>query len=130
MRNCASSPRGASGIAVATTARMVGDLEGELLRVAARLPGSFTRTLLCDALARVTARLADPTLAHLVDSLLAWLVERGNLEHDGDDYALAAPGWVYVELQPAFLVDHSPPPGGDDAGLAVVERAMSYVQRE
>jgi hypothetical protein len=108
---------------------MVGDLEGELLRVAARLPGSFTRSLLCDALERVRARLADPSLAHLVDSLLAWLVERGYLEHDGDEYALAAPGWVDVEMQPTLLIDDTPPPGRDDAGLAVVERAISYVQR-
>ena len=106
---------------------MVGDLEGELLRVAARLPASFTRSLLCDALDRVRSRLAQPLLAHVVDALLAWLVGHGYLEHDGDDYALAAPGWVYVELQPAVLVDRS---AGEDAGLAVVERAMSYVQRE
>ena len=109
---------------------MVGDLEGELLRVAARLPATFSRALLCDALERLKARLADPLLAPLAVSLLARLVECGYLEHDGDDYALAAPGWVYVELQPTqLLLDDTAPLGRDDAGLAVVERAISYVQR-
>jgi hypothetical protein len=108
------------------------DLEDELLRAAAQLRGVFALSALRDELERVHARHAHPLLAHVVEGLVARLVDEGMVVVSGDGYVIAERAWAHLQREPSVLLVEDGRQGAaaadNDGGYALVERAVSYVQ--